>query len=64
MGKKSKKEMIDEMKECGWYPSVDKTDSYEDVKAEYEAFLDETSDDSTLFPNGRDYDAEDEDGPF
>ncbi len=62
MSKKSKKDMLEEMIECGWNPSFDENDSWEDVKSEYEVFLDETSGDSSMFPNGRDYDAEDEDG--
>ncbi|SCY46442.1 hypothetical protein SAMN02910370_02685 [Lachnospiraceae bacterium XPB1003] len=61
MAKKSKNEMINDMKIHGWDPGVNEKDSYEDVKDEYDAFIDETSDDSDLFPNGRDYDAEDED---
>lgn len=64
MSKKSKKDMICEMKENGWNPSCNEKDSYADVKSEYETYKDETNDDSDLFPNGRDYDAEDEEGPF
>lgn len=32
------------------------------TKAELEELLDELTDESNMFPNGRDYDAEDEDG--
>lgn len=35
--------------------------SEEEVKQEYDQMIDEY-DDSDMFPNGRDYDAEDEDG--
>lgn len=66
--RKSKKEMIQEMKDNCWNPTVDETDDYETVKEEYQEFLDEEKeaedDDTAMFPNGRDYDAEDEDGPF
>lgn len=64
MAKRSKKDMINEMQEFGWSASVTEKDSYEDVKSEYEIFKEEYNDDSILFPNGRDFDAEDEDGPF
>lgn len=61
MSRKSKKAMIQEMEACGWVCACTVKDSWDEVKAEYETFLDE--DGSSLFPNGRDYDAEDEDGP-
>ena len=58
MGRMTKKEMIQVMKDKRWNPSVDEKNKYSDVKAEYEAFIDETSDDSSYYPNGRDFDAE------
>lgn len=64
MAKKSKKQMLEEMKEGGWMLGCSEKDSYEDVKEEYDIFLDETGSDIDMFPNGRDYEAEDEDGPF
>ena len=64
MPKMSKRSMIQEMQDCDWPVSCSEEDSYEIVKEEYEIFLDEYNDDSDMFPNGRDEDAEDEDGPF
>ena len=63
MAKKSKKAMIQEMDESGWHHDCSESSSYDEVKSEYERFLDETSDDSVLYPNPRDPDAEDEDWP-
>lgn len=58
------KKMLQIMEEEGWnIEDIDQT-NYDEVKEAYKAFCDEMSDDSLLFPNGRDYDAEDEDGPF
>ena len=64
MPRKSKLVMLSEMKDYEWPVSCTIDDDYDTVKEEYEIFLDEISSDSDLFPNGRDYDAEDEDGPF
>ena len=61
MAKKSKKDMIQEMEDYGHNCSCSVKDSWDDVKAEYDVFCEE--DGSSMFPNGRDYDAEDEDGP-
>lgn len=61
MAKKSKAEMIEEMRACKWHFSCSESDPWDVVKAEYDTFCDE--DGSSMFPNGRDYDAEDEDGP-
>lgn len=58
MAKRSKKEMIQEMKDMGWHPSVDENSSYEDVKDEWETAHDELSCDCDTHPNGRDFDSE------
>ena len=58
----TKKEMLKEMDEKHWGHDLDENSSYEDVKEEYEEMIEEISDDSDMFPNVRDYDAEDEDG--
>lgn len=57
-----KKEMLDAMDKAGWGHDVDENSSYEEVKEEYDEMREEFSDDSDMYPNGRDYDAEDEDG--
>lgn len=57
-----KQKMLAEMDKNGWEHDLDKNSSYEDVKEEYEEMMGEISDDSDMFPNGRDYDSEDEDG--
>ena len=54
--------MLKEMDEKHWGHDLDENSSYEDVKEEYEEMIEEISDDSEMFPNVRDYDAEDEDG--
>ncbi len=64
MPKKSKKDMISIMKNHGWTPDCDSTDSWQAIKDEYDVFRDETTGDNDMFPNGRDYEAEDEDGPL
>ena len=64
MPKKSKASMLEEMRDYNWPISCSEDDSYEVVKEEYDIFIDEISSDSDMFPNGRDEDAEDEDGPF
>lgn len=61
----SKKEMLQEMKEHGWdFHDLTEKSSWDDIKEEYDVMIDECTGESSLFPNGRDYDAEDEDGPF
>lgn len=62
--KKTREEMIEEMDEYGWAHGLDKDSTDEEVEETYQYFKDEVCDTSDLFPNGRDYDAEDEDGPF
>ena len=64
MARKSKKDMLSEMEEQGWIHDLSEKSSWEDIKEEYDVMIDECESESTLFPNGRDYDAEDEDGPF
>ena len=54
--------MLDEMEEAGWSYDTDLDSTYKAVKEDYDEMKKELSDDSLLFPNGRDYDAEDEDG--
>ena len=56
------KEMLEEMDESCWGHEIDENSSYEEVKEEYNEMIEEFSDDSDMFPNGRDYDVEDEDG--
>lgn len=56
----TKDEMLKRIKEEGWMCDVDKNSRYADVKEEYETIVKEIEDDSDLFPNGRDHDAEDE----
>ena len=59
MGRPSKKQMLTIMKESGWHCPLTKDDPWQDIYDEYQTFKNE--DDSTLYPNGRNYDAEDED---
>lgn len=54
--------MLAKMDEAVWDTDLDENSSYEEVKNEYEEMLEDRSDNSDMFPNGRDYDAEDEDG--
>ena len=58
----TKQEMLEKMDENHWGHESDENSSYEEVKEEYDEMVDEFSDDSVMFPNRRDYDAEDEDG--
>jgi len=58
----TKQEMLAAMNEKRWYRDVDEKSSYEKIKEEYDEMMAELSDDSLLFPNGRDFDAENEDG--
>ena len=62
--KMSKEEMLREMDEVNWPHDLSEESSWDEIKEEYDNMIDECSDNSDLFPNGRDYDAEDEDGPF
>ena len=55
-------EMIKEMDRHRWGYDPEELDSDEAIKEEYDRMVDELSDDYLMFPNGRDYDAEDEDG--
>ena len=58
----TKKDMLAKMDEAVWGTDLDENSSYEEIKKEYEEMLEDRSDNSDMFPNGRDYDAEDEDG--
>lgn len=55
-------EMLDEMEGKSFGYLKDEKPSYKEVEEDYEEMEDELSDDSDMFPNGRDYEAEDEDG--
>ena len=54
----------EEMDKGNWSHDLSEENSWDEIKEEYDNMIDEYSDNSDLFPNGRDYDAEDEDGPF
>ncbi|GAA0092102.1 hypothetical protein UT300009_21310 [Paraclostridium bifermentans] len=54
-----KSEMLEIMNENKWSHDLDEKSSYEDVKEEFEVMKDELLDDYVMYPNGRDYDAED-----
>lgn len=58
----TKKDMLAKMDEAVWGTDLDENSSYEEIKKEYEEMLEDRSDNSDMFPNGRAYDAEDEDG--
>lgn len=58
----TKKEILAEMDGTVWGTDLDENSSYEEIEKEYEEMLEDRSDNSDMFPNGRDYDAEDEDG--
>lgn len=60
----SKEDMLESMEEHGWNHELTEENSWDEIKEEYDTMVGECSDYSILFPNGRDYDAEDEDGPF
>lgn len=44
-------------------PWLDETELKQMTVAELDELIDDLSDDSDMYPNGRDYDAEDEDWP-
>ncbi len=58
----TKLQMLHEMDKRHWGHETDENSTYEEVKEDYDEMVDELSDDSLLFPNSRDTDAEDEDG--
>ncbi len=60
----SKEDMLEELNEHNWTHELTDDSSWEEIKEVYDIMIDECTGDSPLFPNGRDYDAEDEDGPF
>ncbi|NMB27686.1 MAG: hypothetical protein GX987_06530 [Tissierellia bacterium] len=57
-----RKDMIDQLRE--WGQEKEYLDDMEDVEIKrlYEEIYDDRNNETDLFPNGRDYDAEDEDG--
>lgn len=58
----TKAAMLKAMENSSWGHETDENSTYDEVKEEYDEMMEEFSDDSDMFPNGRDYDAEDEDG--
>ena len=58
----TKKDMLAKMDGTVWGTDLDENSSYEEIKEEYEGMIEDRLDNSDMFPNGRDYDAEDEDG--
>lgn len=55
-----KAQMLEEMREHNWDSEVDENSSYIDVKSEYRNMYDAfDAGEDAMFPNGRDYDAED-----
>lgn len=62
----SRDEMLEEMDNDAWEHDLESDATDEEVAKEYLHFCEERYADveDMLFPNGRDYDAEDEDGPF
>ncbi|MCT4593197.1 MAG: hypothetical protein N4A57_02835 [Anaeromicrobium sp.] len=58
----TKQEMIDQLIEWNQDPDELKEMTYKELKSFYKEMKEEFSDDYLLFPNGRDRDAEDEDG--
>ena len=58
----TKLQMLQEMDKHCWGHDTNEKSTYSDVKDEYNEMIGEISDDSLLFPNPRDTDAEDEDG--
>lgn len=56
----TREEMLREMREKNWDTELTPKDSYRDIKREYEEMINayESAEDA-MFPNGRDYDAED-----
>lgn len=62
MERMTKVEKLMKMKERRWANDLSEKSLAEDIDAEYEAMLDELGDNYLTHPNGRDYDAEDEEG--
>lgn len=61
--KLTKEDMLEELRENNWNDDLDEHSSYKEIKESYNEMVDELYDDSysPMYPNGRDYDAEDED---
>ncbi len=62
----TREEMIQEMNDEEWEHDLTEDSTDTEVKEEYGRYYDEKYDDAEylLFPNGRDLDAENEDGPL
>lgn len=59
----TKKEMFNMMQDTGFEEDLTEDSSYEDIKKAFQEMLKERRDEcDAMYPNGRDYDAEDEDG--
>ena len=59
----TKLDMLNEMDNHNWDHNFTASSSYSKIKEEYTEMVNEyDSSEDLLFPNGRDYDAEDEDG--
>lgn len=59
----SKEEMLQEIEENNWNDELNEESSYEEIKESYDEMIREYDDSyNPMYPNGRDYDAEDEDG--
>lgn len=54
--------MLKELEKNMWEDELNEDSSYDEVKEAYKEMRSELDDNSDMFPNGRDYDAEDEDG--
>lgn len=57
-----KRLMLEAMKEHGWATEINENSSYDDVKEEFDVMLNEIdATEQDMYPNGRDYDAENPD---
>jgi len=59
----TRSDMLKEMEDKGFPMDDSEEADDDDVKAAYDEMMEELEDTSDTFPNGRDFDAEDEDGP-
>lgn len=64
----TKADMLEEMDRNDYFHDLNQNSKYKEIKEVYDEFLEfikedaiDISDESDMFPNGRDYDAEDED---
>lgn len=58
----TKLQMLQEMDKHNWGHDTNEKSTYSEIKEDYDEMVEEILDDSLLFPNPRDTDAEDEDG--